>query len=106
MHLTPRVLNIQNYVHPGNPKFEMSQLTALTRCGSTAGGKETRSWRVVAVDPSNGCAGGEYLIRGLFGAEGYDVKLSDANNVWEERLDAQHIRERLKVTCSECVPSW
>lgn len=58
---------------------------------------ETQSWRVISI----GGQDKEHLVKGLFGAEGYHVMLSDSVTVWEERMEAPEILQRLKVCLLE-----
>lgn len=58
---------------------------------------DSRSWNVVCVNADNGYPGTEYLVKGLFEPQGYEVMLSDGVTVWEEKIDTQDLLERLKV---------
>ena len=81
--------------------FEMSQsLTFREECRSSF---QTQSWRVLIADSSDGseAPGKDYLVKSLFEDACYHVMFSDCSAVWEERIDGEAIKERLKVPNSK-----
>lgn len=58
---------------------------------------QTQSWRVLRVDAASNGGAGDYLVKGLFENAGYHVMLSDSSAIWEEKMEAQDILQRLKV---------
>ena len=76
---------------------------------------DTLPWRVLSLSESNTNSGSSYLVKGVFCEEsGYHVMLleSIASVIWEERLDAKEIQERMKVrilnetACDDPVPTY
>ena len=70
---------------------------------SDGSGVDTLPWHVLPLDTSSPATTGQeggYLVKGVFHQEsGYHVMLlgSFASVIWEERIDANQIMQRLKV---------
>ena len=59
---------------------------------------DTQAWGLLSLAAGGtGDCGRDYLVKALFGEDGYHVIVSDTSCVWEEIVDSEKILDRLKV---------
>lgn len=58
---------------------------------------QIQSWRVLSLRGEAESPGKDYLVKSLFEESCYHVMLSDCSAVWEEKIDGEAIKQRLKV---------